>query len=114
MATKNGVLLNSHLKIFSTEKFVKTEILVSYPVNNKTVESKLTYLTRVLANMRTSKNFGCPLNYTNMTESSFGLQLIAKQAIMENELVQKDIESNIDRRYRENRNVTTPSLTCRD
>ena len=43
--------------------------------------------------MWTSKNYGCPLNYTNITESTSGLQWIAKQAIMENELAQQDIES---------------------
>ena len=43
--------------------------------------------------MWTSKNYGCPLNYTNMTESTSGVQWIAKQAIMENELAQQDIES---------------------
>ena len=93
VATKDGVLFNLHQKILLTEKFVKTEIPVPYPVYNKTVESKLTNLTRELASMWTSKNYGCPLNYTNMTESTSGLQWIAKQAIMENELAQQDIES---------------------
>ena len=93
VATKDGVLFNLHQKILLTEKFVKTEILVPYPVYNKTVKSKLKYLTRELASMWTSKNYGCPLNYTNMTESTSGLQWIAKQAIMENELAQQDIES---------------------
>ena len=93
VATKDGVLFNLHQKILLTEKFVKTEILVPYPVYNKTVESKLTNLTRELASMWTSKNYGCPLNYTNMTESTSGLQWIAKQAIMENELAQQDIET---------------------
>ena len=93
VATKGGVLFNLHQKILLTEKFVKTEILVPYPVYNKTVESKLTNLTRELESMWTSKNYGCPLNYTNKTESTSGLQWIAKQAIMENELAQQDIES---------------------
>ena len=43
--------------------------------------------------MWTSKNNGCPTNYTNLTESTSGLQWIAKQAIMENQLTKKDIES---------------------
>ena len=46
VATKDGVFFNLHQKILLTEKFVKTEILVPYPVYNKTVESKLTNLTR--------------------------------------------------------------------
>ena len=93
VATNDGVLFNLHQKMLLTEKFVKTEILLPYPVYNKTVESKLTNLTRELASMWTSKNYGCPLNYTNITESTSGLQWIAKQAIMENELAQQDIES---------------------
>ena len=59
VATKDGVLFNLHQKILLTEKFIKTEILVPYPVYNKTVvESKLTNLTRELASMWTSKIYG--------------------------------------------------------
>ena len=51
VATKDGVRFNLHQKVLLTEKFVKTEILVPYPVYNKTVESKLTNLTRKPENM---------------------------------------------------------------
>ena len=46
VATKDGVLFKLHQKILLTEKFVKTEILVPYPIYNKTVEDKLINLTR--------------------------------------------------------------------
>ena len=79
VATTDGVLFNLHQNILLTKKFVKTEILVPYPVCNKTVESKHTNLTRELASMWTSKNYGCPPNYTNITESTSGLQWIVKE-----------------------------------
>ena len=91
VATKDGVLINLHQKILLTEKFVKTEILVPYPIYNKTVEDKLIYLTKEIDKMWTSENYGCPLTCTNMTDSTAGLHWIAQQTMIENQQSQHDI-----------------------
>ena len=104
VATKDGVLFNLHQKILLTEIFVKTEILVPYPVYNKTVESKLTNLTRELTSMWTSKNYGCPLNYTNMTINIW-LTMDRKTSYHGKRT------RTAGYRILKNRNVTTPPLT---
>ena len=71
VATKDGVLFNLHQKLLLTWKFVKTEILVPYHKYNKTVEEKFVNLSR--ANAKTLKKYVCPLNFTNMTDSTAGL-----------------------------------------
>ena len=91
VATKDGVLFNLHQKILLTEKFVKTEILVPCPIYNKTVEDKLINLTKEIDKMWTSENYGCPLNFTNMTDSTAGLHWIAQQTMIENQQAQHDI-----------------------
>ena len=91
LATKDGVLFNLHQKILLTEKFVKTEILIPYPIYNKTVEDKLINLTKEIDKMWTSENYGCPLNFTNMTDSTAGLHWIAQQTMIENQQAQHDI-----------------------
>ena len=93
VATKDGVLFNLHQKILLTENFVKTEILVPYPIYNKTVEDKLINLTKEIDKMWTSENYGCPLNFTNMTDSTAGLHWIAQQTMIENQQAQHDIVS---------------------
>ena len=91
VATKDGVLFNLHQKILLTEKFVKTEILVPYPIYNKTVEDKLIYLTTEMDKMWTSENYGCPLNCKHMTDSTAGLHWIAQQTMIEHQQSQHDI-----------------------
>ena len=71
VATKDGVLFNLHQKLLLTWKFVKTEILVPYHKYNKTVEEKFVNLSRAIA--KTLKKYVCPLNFTNMTDSTAGL-----------------------------------------
>ena len=43
--------------------------------------------------MWTSENYGCPLNFTNTTDSTTGLYWIAQQTMMENKRAQEDIEN---------------------
>ena len=50
VASKDRVLFNLQQKNL-TQKFVKTEILVTHPKNNKTVEGKPLNLTREIEKM---------------------------------------------------------------
>ena len=92
VATKDGVVFNLHSKILLAERFVKTEILVPYPVYNKSVEERLVNLTNELEKLWSSKNQGCPLNFTNMTDNTAALSWIAQQTMNENENALRDIE----------------------
>ena len=50
-------------------------------------------MAREIEIMWTSKNYGCPLYFTNMTDSTAGLYWIAQQTLMENKRSQEDIEN---------------------
>ena len=96
VATKDGVLFNLHQKILLSKKFVKTEILVPYPIYNKTLEDKLINLTKEIDKMWTSENYECPLNFTDMTDSTAGLHWIAQQTMIENEQAQHIINLKLE------------------
>ena len=96
VATKDGVLFNLHQKLLLTEKFVKTEILVPYPIYNKTLEDKLINMTKEIDKMWTSENYGCPLNFTNMTDSTAGLHWIAQQTMIENKQAQHIVNLKLE------------------
>ena len=89
--TRKGVIFNLYQRILQTERFVKLDLLVPFPQYDQKVDGRLANLTNEIEQLWTKDNYGCPLNYTNMTENTHGLRWIAQQVANENVAAQLDI-----------------------
>ena len=89
--TRKGVIFNLYQRILQTERFVKLDLLVPFPQYDQKVDGRLANLTNEIEQLWTKDNYGCPLNYTNMTENTHGLRWIAQQVANENLAAQLDI-----------------------
>ena len=63
------------------------------PKYKKTVKEELANLTRETEKLWNSENDGCPLNFTNMTDSTARLYWLARQTMMKSKRAQEDIEN---------------------
>ena len=94
--TKQGVIFNLKQQILLTEKFVKIDILVPFPSYEAVIEQRYMDLSNEIEKLWTYKNYGCPLNFTNLEDHSSGLRWIANEVLQQNKEAQGDIKYLID------------------
>ena len=88
---EQGIIFNLQQQILLTEKFVKIEILVPYPVYNVVIEERYLNLSKEIERLWSYKNLGCPLNFTVVEDESEGLRWIAAEVLKQNKGAQDDI-----------------------
>ena len=94
--TKQGVIFNLEQQILLTEKFVKVRHSFLFPSYEAVIEQRYKDLSNEIEQIWTYKNYGCPLNFANLEDHSYGLRWITHEVLQQNKEAQGGIKNLAD------------------